>query len=164
MFKLISTTTVGAGGTSAISFTSIPQTYKDLMIVASLYGAGSYSSVNGNSSGYGNKALVYFDAYPVRNYTNLSNLTDKWSTFSVSGTANFFGVTTLYIPDYANTSYNKSSQTLVFAHDSNSTSNYAYSIQMVNNSWSGTSAITSFNIADGGTIAQYSKVSLYGIA
>ena len=61
-FTLIASSTVGAGGASSIDFTSIPSTYTDLVIKASLRsdrntGSATYLTITFNNDTGSNYAL-----------------------------------------------------------------------------------------------------------
>ena len=61
-YTLIEKIVVGAAGASSITFTSIPQTYTDLKVVASARntgnGSGQYLTFNGSSTSYSAKRLI----------------------------------------------------------------------------------------------------------
>ena len=74
-FKKIAIVTVGAGGASSIEFTSIPNTYSNLLVVLSVRTskAGSYTGSFG----------MQFNGDTGSNYTNR----DLYGTGSVAGSA-----------------------------------------------------------------------------
>jgi hypothetical protein len=165
-FKLIASSTVGSGGTASIDFSSIPQTYTDLMAVISLRGVNSagpesyfaYASFNGLTT---NRTYRRLEAYGG------GVGSDSGSNYPVSvaggtlTTANTFSSGTFYIPNYSSTTVNKSYST-EWASENNSTT--AYDIGFIAGLWSATSAITSMSITlSGSNLAQYSTAYLYGI-
>lgn len=104
-YTLISSTT-GSGNPSAISFNSIPQTYTDLLLVASVRNTGTTGNLrmtfnNDASSLYsqtnlqGNGTTIYTNQSP-----NISNT--QWNNTSniSSDTANTYGSLEMYIPNY----------------------------------------------------------------
>lgn len=162
--ELISTYTVGSGGVASVTFSSIPNTYKDLLVVSSLSNAGSYVGINSQTTGYYAKRMVYFDGYPVRTY-QLNN-SDAWRELASPGWSSygaFFGTTVFYIANYANTSYGKSVATLVEGTDINANADYYYRLYMQDGYHGTTSAVSTLTFNDGSTIGQYTKISLYGI-
>lgn len=162
-YTLISSVNVGAGGTTSISFTSIPSTYTDLLLVLCVRGdtvnieRNFYVSFNGlttnRSSRFieGNGAAASSGTIPTNMYAGVYP--------SGSSTANTFGNTQIYIPNYAGSS-NKP-----FAADATMENNAATSyIDLTASLWSNTSAITSITIpAEAGNFVQYSNAYLYGI-
>ena len=102
-YNLIATTTVGSGGASSIAFTSIPQTYTDLLVVCSGRTDGSGNGINisfnGNTSDYSNKTLQgngsAASSFGTYN-RNAGMVTDSNQTASV------FGSTLIYVPNYTN--------------------------------------------------------------
>lgn len=160
--NLIASYTVGSGGTSTVTFSSIPQTYTDLVILTSLRGTssniernmtwtcnGSTSNrasriVGGTGSGteYATTTSLFGGVFPCAN-----------------ATASVFGNSIVYITNYTSSNY-KSSYTDGMM-ENNATTSY---IDVSANLWSNTSAITSLEFTlDSGNFAQYSTFYLYGI-
>lgn len=167
-YKLISSVTVGAGGAANIEFTSIPQTYTDLVLKLSLRQTGTATGYqfalrfNGSSSGYSRK-LLYGDASSVASSGGSSETYVRIGfTESNSYTANTFTNTELYIPNY--TSSNQKSFSSDSVTENNATESY---LSIHSNLWSGTSAITSILVQElsgsSTNFAQYSTAYLYGI-
>jgi hypothetical protein len=167
-YQKIASVTVGSGGAANIDFTSIPQTYTDLMIVHSMRGtnAGTIGYVNINlnnsTSGYSNRAIfgtsTIIYAYT---YTTLSYL---WGgTYQGDGTtSNSFGNGQIYIPNYAG-SANKSLIIDQVSENNSTASDSAFTV--INGGlWSNTAAITSVKLtSDTANWAQHSTATLYGI-
>lgn len=157
-----STVTVGAGGSSSISFSSIPSTYTDLKIVSSARtsstpSGGSLISFNGSSTSMSTRA-VYGNGSTATSYSasnSLGNLVNISTT-----TSNTFANSELYIPNYAG-STNKSSS-MDGVTENNATGANAF---FNANLWSQTAAITSITLTPegGDNYVQYSTFSLYGI-
>jgi hypothetical protein len=160
-YQLISSVTVGAGGASSMDFTSIPQTYTDLEILVSgrTTGAGNGINItfNSNTSGYTNAAMQG-NGSGVSSYGTYNR---NAGMFGYSGdTANSFGSTKIYIPNYAGSRNKTYSADAV--SENNATTAY---MNIVNGLWSNTSAITSISLAPmDGTLVQYSTAYLYGIS
>lgn len=162
---LISKIVVGAGGVSTLSFTSIPQTYSDLYIKASLRTNANGEadncilSVNGSTANIG-WARLYGEGTGIGANTSVTSTNISMVTAANTLTANVFGNGDLYLPDYT-TSKNK---TLVGTSctEKNGTVSYQYSTGMhINNS----AAITSLSFAPvtGPNFVEHSTIYLYGI-
>ena len=162
-FTLIASSTVGAGGSASINFTSIPSTYTDLAVYLSVRGDSAnvernlwytFNSATSNRSG----KLIEGTGSAVSSY--------GWTTMyagaypAASSTSNTFSNFWIYIPNYAGTSYKSSSVDAVM--ERNATTSYSY---LIANLWSDTSAITSiqFPAESGSNYVQHSTAYLYGI-
>lgn len=158
-YKLIASSTVGAGGTSAIEFTFIPQTYTDLIVKLSLRDSNNTGTMflkfNGSSTGYSAKGLYGTGASALS-----ENLTNASIQANPSGyTASTFGNQEIYIPNYTGSNYK--SYSIDSVTENNATTAY---MELFAYLWSNTAAITSFSITQAaGNIAQYSTAYLYGI-
>jgi hypothetical protein len=162
-YKALSTVTVGASGSSSISFSNIPQTYTDLkLVISSRDTSGSVNdypriSFNGSSSSQQLVALA-------GNGTGTSTYTDT-ALYTMSqgdtGTASIYGNAEFYIPNYAG-STNKS-----LSSDGVNNNNATNSgISIFTGLWSNTSPITSITLTPYDitkTFQQYSTFTLYGI-
>lgn len=164
--SLISTVTVGAGGTNEIRFSSVPQSGTDLLIIASLREA--------SASPY-EQLVLYFNLSGVSYSTRVlrsngaSSDSSSSSGLAVMGfdrgitaataTANTFSNSYIYIPNYTG-----NLQKTVWADsvaDNNSTTIGAV---LGAGLWTGTAAITTVGIvAPASGFIQNSTVSLYTI-
>ena len=161
-YNLISTVTVGAGGSANISFSSIPGTYTDLVIVVSSRIVATSDSpsftftFNGSSTTFTTRYLLGNGAS-----ASSSSLSSAWGGITDGSvqTANTFANTSIYIPNYAG-STNKA-----YSVDGISEQNVSTAFQsMAAGLWATTSAITSIVLSSaGGNFDQYSTASLYGI-
>jgi hypothetical protein len=161
-----STVTVGVGGATNISFSSIPATYTDLKVVLSHRSLGVYGAqsaylnmdINGLST---NRSFKLVEGYSgtTASSNNGTNTRVAYTQGTLS-TTNSFTSTEIYIPNYA-AAINKS-----FSVDSVSETNSASAdTNMWACLWSSTAAITSLTFtADSANIDQYSTASLYGIS
>jgi len=169
-FSSIQTVTVGSGGTSSITFSSIPSTYTHLQI----RGIGG---VTGGTTGNTDMA-IFFNGTTSNNssfsqhrlYGNGSSASsDYYSGYIVSGRFSFnsdansgiFGATVIDILDYTNTNKYKTVRTLTGVD-----SNGAGAVWLNSGLWQSTSAITSITLDDGfggSNWHQYSTFALYGI-
>lgn len=157
---LISTATVGAGGSTAIEFNSIPQTYSDLLVVVSFRTAFSaiYQYIqcyfNDSTSGYTAKNFLYANSVVTNSTAQIEP-----GAASANSTANTFSNLSIYIPNYI--SANPKSFTVEGGTENNAP---AAAVGLNNTTWSTTSAITKISLtAAGQTILQNSTASLYGI-
>jgi hypothetical protein len=149
---------IGAGGAPTIGFTSIPATYTDLVIKASLRGTSNpflSMSFNGSSASFNNRQLG------IEGTTKFGlSRTDTFIGYgqvNPNATANVFSNTEIYISDYA-TSANKS---FIVDYGSESNTNTDEYRGITNGIWSNSAAITSVTLS--GDFAQYSAIFLYGI-
>ena len=169
-YEIIASVTVGSGGAADMEFTSIPATYTDLLVkvsartdralendevsvrlnanTSSVY---TYISINGNGTSVGNNTET--------NTTRFRNVND---IPAATATSNTFGNTEIYIPNYTNTSFNKS-----LSFDSTGENNATLSlIGMGAGLFGSTSAVTSITLFPrvGPNFVEHSTAYLYGIS
>ena len=166
-YESIQTVTVGAGGQSSISFSSIPSTYKHLQIrgigrndtaLANmrmrfngdtstssyrwhfLYGDGTSAGAGDSGTGAGNSDSIYLGNAPT--------------------TTSIFAGIIVDVLDYQNVNKNKTSRTL-HGYDLNGSG----VVQLISGLWMNSStAISSITIFAGtNSFAQYSSFALYGV-
>lgn len=163
---LISTTTLGSDAAN-ISVTSIPGTYTDLFIVAALRGtysgggaANLYINFNGTSSNHSSRILSGDgSAASSTNNVNAPNAVMLGNIVNDAWTANTFGNTSIYIPNYAGSTNKSLSADNVT--ENNATASRATIIAGL---WSNTAAITSFTLTpELNNFKAGSVVSVYGI-
>ena len=157
-YKLIETVTVGVGGAASVTFSSIPQTYTDLLIVLSMQNTGSavdiFGKFNTLTTGFTNRHL----------YGTGSSVTSGSGSIGYFGAASpvgstTFGNTAIYIPNYAGSTNKSFSSDSVTA--SSTTTAYSFFVAGL---WSNTSAITSIEFYPNVNLwSEYSSASLYGI-
>jgi hypothetical protein len=159
----IATVTVGSGGASTIDFTSIPQTYTDLLMKVSARSVGSAGEIrlefNGITTSYSGRFLQGNGSAAssgIEGATHSLYLGENdYSTY----TANTFTNGEFYIPNY--TSSNYKSVGGENTTENNATQTFSH---LTANLWSNTAAITSIKIkAATNNFAQYSTATLYGI-
>lgn len=153
--------TVGAGGAASIDFNTIPSTYTDLVIVASLRsdysGQGIALRINPNSSGSNMTGRVLLGSGSTA--SSFSDTIAYASSVANTSTANTFGNVSWYIPNYAG-STNKSIS-VDFVTETNAS---AAIMGMSAGLWSVTTAISSLSIlTTAGNLMQYSTATLYGV-
>jgi hypothetical protein len=167
-YDSIATVTVGAGGSSSISFSSIPSTYKHLQIRAIVRtnrtstGDGIDLRFNGDSSTNYSLHELYGSGASAGSYGAGSQ--SSASFYAIAGgnaNANVFGVSIIDILDYASTTKNKTLRNL------NGFENNDTNGQMTMNSaaWFSTSPINTITISpdNGPNFVTYSSFALYGI-
>jgi hypothetical protein len=161
--KLIESKTLGTAAAS-IEFTSIPQTFTDLVVVTSLRSdrAGnnadtSFLRFNGTTTGYsttrlfGNGSTVTSDTFTFASVAGVIN--------AATSTANTFDNSQYYIPNY--TSAVNKTISMDNVQENNATAAF---LGITANLWSNTAAITSITvIAQNGNLLAGSTISLYGI-
>jgi hypothetical protein len=161
----ISTVTVGSGGSTAIEFTGIPQTYTDLVIKF---------STRDNTADFADNISVTFNGVGGTSYSerllrgtgaaaasfNRSSVASVNYMYSVSSTAtsSTFSNGEIYIPNY--TSSNNKSVSVDSVTENNATSAFT---ALTAGLFSNTAPITSVKLASTGTFQQYSSATLYGI-
>jgi hypothetical protein len=159
--RLIETKTVGTA-VATVEFTSIPQTYTDLvLLISSRPASGSIgvilAALNGSSANFTSRQLEGNGA----SATSGTSTTGRVGIFGDSGnTANTFANTQLYISNYtASTNKVLSADTV---NETNGTT--AYQV-LYSTLWNNTEAITSIALTSSSAAnwAVGSMVSLYGI-
>jgi hypothetical protein len=169
-FELISSSTVGSGGSSSITFSSIPNTYTDLVVKLSARTAdtglvfdGVLLTFNGATSAFSYKLL--YGGYPSSNSvassggSSVANITGQYGSTNLA-TSNTFGSAEIYIPNYASSNYKSTSG------DSVAENNGSANIVSLNSGlWSSTSAITSIRLVTNSAFnfVQYTTAYLYGV-
>lgn len=158
----IQTVRVGSTTTNAITFSSIPQGYNDLLVVTSLRDTGTtngwtnaFIRPNGVTSNLTTRALYGWGS------NNVGSFSDTYiyhETVGGGSTANTFSNSSIYISNYAGATAKPISVDTSTANNGNALN------AIVAGLWNSTSAITSLSIvAESGNFAQYSSASLYGI-
>lgn len=166
-FESIATTTVGSGGISTVTFSSIPSTYKHLQIRyiarsgrSRVATGGLTIRFNGSYSTYGHEIQGDGSAASASGGVPSIGSLHVCAT-GVDAASATFGAGYIDILDYANTNKVKTIRALSAA-DTNGAGQVKYLSTFINS----TSAISSitFETVDGGTnIQQYSSFALYGI-
>ena len=168
-YVLIEKISVGAAGASSVTFSGIPQTgYTDLVVTCSARGNRTNATdalsfkFNSDSTAANYSVRSLFGTGSAAGSFSSSTYSDDVAYISGnSATANTFGSTVLYAPNYT------SSTAKSFSVDSVGEDNSsAIRMNMTAYLWSGTAAITSINIFNeiGTSFIQYSTFYLYGVA
>jgi len=167
-YQAIATVTVGSGGASEITFSSITADYTDLLCVLSHRSNGAVAGsswalgmkINGATT---NRTWRRLEGYDGSNVASSNGTTTLIGLIQGdSSTASTFGSMQVYIPNYAG-SNNKSFSADGVTENNSSTGN---TLSFVAGLWSQTSAITEisfYNATTSDGFKQYSTATLYGI-
>ena len=167
-FDSIATVTAGVGGSTTITFSSIPQTYKHLQIrsiARNITGGGSEDTqaamrFNGDSNANYTYHLIGGNGTAISTAGGVSQTSATASFVAGSSTtASCFSVGVCDILDYTNTNKYKVVR-LLGGDDYNNANGNVY---LWSNLWLSTSAITQIVITNSNNYAQYSSFALYGI-
>jgi hypothetical protein len=161
-YESIATTLVGVGGTSTITFSSIPSTYKHLQIrwIALNGTSPAYTKINFNSDTGANYAWhqIYANGSTVVGAGGGSK-TFAIADESVGGATSTAGVAIADIIDYTNTNKNTTVKVLS-GRDQNGSGNMVFN----SGAWFNTAAVTRIDLTfSSSNVAQYSSFALYGI-
>jgi hypothetical protein len=159
-YTLISSVSVGSGGASTISFTSIPQTYTDIKVVWSVRLSSTNFDLTVDYNG-SNTSLTARTLYTTNGTSATSEATAYgYYWMNTSGTtANTFSNGELYMPNY--TGSNNKSFSIDMVVENNAT---AARLALEAGLRSNTAAITSLQFApNAGNFEQYTTITLYGI-
>jgi len=176
-FDSIATVTVGSGGSSTISFTSIPSTYRHLQIrFLAQTNRGTYPIdrllLNINSDSGSNYSAHMLRSDPISPSSSaLATSAVSQTTLSILELAtsvpgaSFFGGGVIDILDYANTNKYKTLRSLGGSDSNGATVNYAGYVEFGSGLWINSSAVTSIVLdQESGTLFnQYSSFALYGV-
>jgi hypothetical protein len=171
-FELIASTTVGAGGVSAVDFTSIPSTYTDLCVKVSqrtdngnIFGY-NYIYFNGSQTFYTAARVLEGTGSGVSSYTQATTYAANDDGVGNTSTASTYSSGELYIPNYA--SSNNKSFSFDTVGENNATTAYS---QLIAGLWSNSAAINRITFSTSatsltGSSVKYSSQStfyLYGV-
>jgi hypothetical protein len=162
-YESIATVTVGSGGQSTVTFSSIPSTYKHLQVrmLTQLSGGNGVINLQFNSDTgsnysyhrlYGNGSAAFAEG--------AASQTEATVGYYVSA-ANVFNAAIVDILDYSNLSKYKTTRSL-----QGTDTNGGGTIMLDSSAWRSTSAISSITVfsKDGSRpLAQFSTFALYGI-
>ena len=149
---LIASNTVGSGGPTSVTFSSIPQTYTDLVVKTSPTGGGGFLYFNSDSTTVHTAKVLRADGGSASSVTQAI-----WNYIGFMGYTGTNTNNEWYIPNY--TSSNQKSYSIDSVEEGNSGTHY---MDMQANLWPSTAAITSITITNG-PFTQYSTFYLYGI-
>jgi hypothetical protein len=162
-YELIASKSVPTDGTTSVSFTSIPQTYTDLIIKISARDSGdNQASIKFNSSttNYSNIRLQGTGALAqsATDTSTAKGIIGYSVNQTTSRTASTFGNAEVYIPNYAGSTNKPFSSDGVEENDATTAYSKLFAGLLAN-----TAAITSITLSADGTFETYSNFYLYGI-
>jgi hypothetical protein len=160
--RLIETKTLGTAQAS-IEFTSIPQTFTDLVVLFSCRTDradlldGISGNINGSSANFTTRNLIGDGSAASSNTTTVGSL---GLATGATSTSNTFGSSSVYIPNY--TAATNKSMSADQITETNATAGFQLLRAIL---WSNTAAITSINFVPqfGTNLVAGSTISLYGI-
>lgn len=166
-YDSIATVSVGSGGASTVTFSSIPSTYQHLQIRYISRSARAditdWIKLNFNSDTGNNYAFHYLrgnGSFPSTSGTASTNYIGAGTSVAQTGGTNMFGVTVLDILDYANT--NKNTTTRSLSGEDRDTAGFVY---FESGLWMNTNAVNTIILTcgSGSNWSQHSSFALYGI-
>lgn len=163
-FESIATATVGSGGSSTITFSSIPQTYTHLQLrIIARNTVADYETKIRVGNGSADSGSNYADHYLLGNGASMFVNATTSATSALLGiegnTTSNYAAYVCDILDYANTNKYKTFRTL-----NGVDKNGSGSIRLASCLWQSTSAIdTIYLFHNSGNFDQYSHFALYGI-
>ena len=175
-YESIATTTVGSGGSSSVTFSSIPSTYTHLQIrllgrttntadPATCPNADFLIRFNGDTGSnyalhllYGNSTSATGYAASSQAYMFAGRLTNS------AAISSNFGISIIDVLDYANTNKYKTARILT-GTDNNGTGTAPGFVGLESGLWQSTTAISSITLlpVSSANFEQYSQFALYGI-
>jgi hypothetical protein len=165
-FQLIASSTVGAGGSSAIDFSSIPSTYTDLClkISARVDASGGASSFNINMAINGvstNRTWRLLEGYDGTNIWSNNGTTARLAVVGGSSTTgSTFNNVEIYIANYASAANKSISSDFVSEQNSTTVNSLGFYAGL----WSQTTAINQLTLSStSGNFVQYTTAYLYGV-
>jgi hypothetical protein len=165
-FDSIQTVTVGAGGQSSVSFTSIPSTYKHLQVryLSKNVASASYFETRLNSdastSNYTWHYLQGSGSAASAGAATTGTFPGAVINYAAGAGANIYSVGVIDFLDYTDTNKYKTIRSL-----SGFDANGSGFVSLTSSLWLNTAAITgiSFQYNGGTNVEQYSSFALYGI-
>jgi hypothetical protein len=161
-YTLIAAQEAADSSVATYTFSSIPATYTDLVLKYSCRNSLGLQNIfmqfNSISSGYTYK-MLYGEGSAAYSFDQGTFISTSLFAGNIKNTGSTFMNGEMLIPNYANTSYNKS-VSIDTAQEENTSTAY---IQSIGGIIPTTSAISSISITTGNTFAQYSSFYLYGI-
>jgi len=162
IYDSISTVTVGSGGASDVTFSSIPATYTHLQVRGIARSTSSECDVKVQLNGDTGSNYAYSRIYGTGSATGTDISSSQTTMFycgRINASTSVFGANIIDILDYKNTNKYSTLRALM-GFDANG-SGY---VSLGSGLWMNTNAVTSIKlIPHAGNFAQYSQVALYGI-
>jgi hypothetical protein len=171
-FESIATVTVGAGGQSSVTFSSIPSTFKHLQIRWNcITNRGTYAMDDIKMTFNGDAGANYSSHRAKCDHTSFlagASINQNYIYYDVSaGTSvsNFFGAAITDVLDYASTNIHKTTRAFTGTDVNGAVAGETGRFGLQSGNWRSTSAINSITIAplNGTQFNQHSSFALYGI-
>ena len=166
-YESIATATVGAGGQSTITFSSIPSTFKHLQIrgIVRSNGSADNTVMRFNNDSGNNYSTHYLVANGGTSSTGAETSQSRFyvDILTANGTGNFWSADIVDILDYTSTTKTKTVRTLAGQNFNTAPSGTTW---LASGLWFATpAAITTVNILtnSGTSFAQHTSFALYGI-
>jgi hypothetical protein len=164
----IFTQTAGSGGVANFTFNNIPQFYTDLKLVVSsrwnvaqaYIPLGMYFNGTTFPDTLASFTRVYGDGATALSNRSTGAYMDAGQGNGTTATANTFGNTEIYIPNYTSSNFK---QIIVDGVAENNVATVNLFLSLNACLWRSTNAITKIEISTGYTALQHSTASLYGI-
>lgn len=161
-YESIQTVTVGSGGASSITFSSIPGTFTHLQIrgIARRSSGNTNTIVRFNSDTGNNYATHYLLGNGSSASTGGESSVSRFYLDVLTASATSYAASVMDILDYANTNKYKTARTLA-GIDLNGSG----SVWLASGLWQNTAAITTVTLSleSSANFEQYSSFALYGI-
>jgi hypothetical protein len=171
-YESIATVTVGSGGQSTITFSSIPSTYKHLQLrIAASTDRGTFAldnvfvTLNSDTNANYSHHFLQGDGSSASAGASANTTDVRSGSLPSSAAANVFGVSIFDILDYKNTDKYKTIKSLSGFDLNGTVSGIGGFLQFYSGNWRSTSAINSItlNRQSGTNFIQHSSFALYGI-
>lgn len=169
-YESIATVTVGSGGASSVTFSSIPSTYKHLQIRGiardngAVYFSDFYMTFNGAGTNYRDHYIDGFGTAVTAGSYGYTTVIEVGNMVGATALSGVFGTYVIDILDYADTNKNKTTRALSgWDNNGNGSSKQAGCVSFSSGLWMDTSAINSISLRSNSTIQQFSQFALYGI-
>jgi hypothetical protein len=168
-YESIATVTVGSGGSSTITFSSIPSTYTHLQLrwiardSQANTGLGLYMRINNNTGSNYSRHWLRGNGSAASAANSVSDtLISLGGVPGSSSPASIFGVGIIDILDYTNTNKYKTVRSMQGTNQNTTADDNIFFVSGV--MFANTDAVTQVDvIADGAGFVQYSQFALYGI-
>jgi hypothetical protein len=162
-YESIATVTVGSGGSSSISFASIPSSYKHLQIRGIVAGTGNsadWFSVNLNGTTSARSHALYAANVSASGTSGANGLIGL-AVAQLAAGSSIFGAFVVDVLDYANTSKNKTIRALAGREQNGYGTSY---VNLGSSLYNSTTAVSSLTITpEVASFAEFSQFALYGI-
>jgi hypothetical protein len=161
-YESIATVTVGSGGSSTVTFSSIPQTYKHLQIRSlEQQSAGGYASITLDNATFVRRHYLLGNGTAASSGSDTTNAPGIFGTNATNG-INIFGASIIDILDYTNTNKNKTLR--AFGGQDSNGGTGGGTVGIISSLFTSSSTVTSITLtAVTSDFAQYSQFALYGI-